>query len=144
MAVVRMEFCCCDHLVSHLPLSASRCEVKAIHGFPSTVYILLPLTIVTWGTHHGSCPGLWQAWTKQDDLLTATIGHGEGWPGMHLGEVLHIRGLDVNNVERGRVDVQVPEIDAQVICRQKCLPVAAQADAVDVVGVRIAVHLAAP
>ena len=37
----------------------------------------------------------------------------------------------------------MPKIDAQVVCRQKSFPVAAQADAVDVVGVRITVHLAA-
>ena len=42
------------------------------------------------------------------------------------------------------MDVQVPEVDAQVVCRQERLPVAAQADAVDVVRVRVAVDLAAP
>lgn len=57
----------------------------------------------------------------------------------NLRQLLHIRRLDIDNVEALILDVQVPEVYPQVIRRNEGLSVAVHRDAVDVVGVRIGV-----
>lgn len=50
-----------------------------------------------------------------------------------LCQLLHVGGLDVHNVEALVLDVEVPEVYAQVITADKRLAVAVDRDAVDVV-----------
>lgn len=59
--------------------------------------------------------------------------------GDNLRQLLHVRWLDVDNVEALILDVQVPEVYPQVVRRDKGLSVAVHRDAVNVVGVRIGV-----
>lgn len=58
----------------------------------------------------------------------------------HLGQLLHVGWLDVDNVEALVLYIQVPEVDAQIITADKRLPVAVHRNAVDVVGVRICIR----
>jgi len=76
----------------------------------------------------------------------------------HLRQLLHVDRFDVDDVWdqytaaclpalRGLTkalvaDVQVPQVDPQIICRDVRLPVRVDADRVDVVSVRIGVHFA--
>jgi len=61
-----------------------------------------------------------------------------------LGEVLHAGRLEVDErVRGGRRRVEVPEVDAQVVRRQERLPVGAEGQRVDVVGVRAGVRAGA-
>jgi hypothetical protein len=57
----------------------------------------------------------------------------------HLGQLLHVRRLDVDNVEALVLDVEVPQVDTQVVTADECLPVTVYRDAVDVVGVGVGV-----
>lgn len=41
-----------------------------------------------------------------------------------FGQLFHIRGLDVDNVEALILDVEVPEVDPKVITADKCLAIA--------------------
>ena len=56
-----------------------------------------------------------------------------------LGQLLHVRRLDVDNVEALVLDVEVPQVDAQIVTADECLSVAVHGDAVDVVGVGISI-----
>lgn len=56
-----------------------------------------------------------------------------------LGELLHVRRLDVDNVEALILDVQVPEIYAQIVATDECLPVAVDGYAIDVIRVSVGV-----
>ena len=53
--------------------------------------------------------------------------------GDDLGQFLHIRGLDIDNVEALVLYIQIPEIDSQVITADEGLPIAIHGYAVDVV-----------
>ena len=55
----------------------------------------------------------------------------------HLCEFLHVRGLDVDDVEGLVGDLHVPEVDAEVVGREVRLAVRVDTDRVDVVGVRV-------
>ena len=54
-----------------------------------------------------------------------------------LGQLLHVCGLDVDNVEALILDVEIPQIDPKIITADKGFAIAVDRDAVDVVGVRI-------
>ena len=56
-----------------------------------------------------------------------------------LGQLLHVRRLDVDDVEALVLDVEVPQVDAQIVAAYEGLAVAVHRDAVDVVCVRIGV-----
>ena len=56
-----------------------------------------------------------------------------------LRELLHICGLHVNDVKSLVGDVQVPEVDTQVVGGDEGLLIAAQRNAVHVIGVRIGI-----
>lgn len=58
----------------------------------------------------------------------------------HFGQLLHVRRLDVDNVEALVLDVEVPQVDTQVIAADECLPVTVHRNAVDVVGVGIGIR----
>ena len=58
----------------------------------------------------------------------------------HIGQLLHVGWLDVDNVEALVLYVQVPEVDTQIITADERLPVAVHRNAVDVVGVRIGIR----
>lgn len=58
----------------------------------------------------------------------------------HLCQLLHVLWLDVHDIETDLAVVHVPEVDAQVVCRQKCFAVAAGRNRVDMVRVGICVH----
>lgn len=58
-----------------------------------------------------------------------------------LGELLHVRGLDIHNVETLVLDVEVPEVYAEVVTADKCLAIAVDRYAVDVIGVRVGISL---
>lgn len=57
-----------------------------------------------------------------------------------LGEFLHIRWLDVYNIEALVLYVEVPEIDAQVITADEGLAITVHRDAVDVVRMSICIR----
>ena len=59
-----------------------------------------------------------------------------------LGQLLHVRRLDVDDVEALVLDVEVPEVDPKVVGADERLAVAVHRDAVDVVGVGVGVRLA--
>lgn len=58
----------------------------------------------------------------------------------HLGQLFHVRRLDVDNVKALVLDVQIPQIDAQIIAADEGLPVTVHRDAVDVVGVGVGIR----
>ena len=60
--------------------------------------------------------------------------------GNDLGQLLHVGRLDVDNVEALVLDVEVPQVDAQVVAADKRLAVAVDRDAVDVICVSVGVH----
>lgn len=58
-----------------------------------------------------------------------------------LGELFHVRRLDVYNIETLVLDVQVPKVDTEIIAADKCLSIAVNGYAVDVVGVGVGIGL---
>jgi hypothetical protein len=58
-----------------------------------------------------------------------------------LCELLHVGWLDVDNIEALVLDVEIPQIDAQIIAADECLPIAVDRYAVDMVGVCIRIRL---
>lgn len=56
-----------------------------------------------------------------------------------FSELFHIRWLDVDNVETLILDVEVPQIDAEVVTTYERLPIAIDGYAVYVVGMSICV-----
>ena len=59
----------------------------------------------------------------------------------NLGELFHIRGLDIHDVETLVLDVKVPEVYAEIVTADKCLAIAVDRYAVDVVGVGVGISL---
>jgi hypothetical protein len=58
-----------------------------------------------------------------------------------LGQLFHVRRLDVNDVEALVLNVEIPQVDPKIIAADKGLTIAVDRDAVDVVGMRIGVSL---
>jgi hypothetical protein len=59
--------------------------------------------------------------------------------GDDLGQLLHVGGLDIDNVEALVLDVEVPQVDAKIVAADEGLAVAVDGDAVDVVCVGVGV-----
>lgn len=59
--------------------------------------------------------------------------------GDHLRQLLHVRRLDVDDVEALIVAFQTPQIQAQIVGGEEGLSVAVDRDAVDMISVRVAV-----
>lgn len=59
----------------------------------------------------------------------------------HLCKLLHVGGLDVDDVEALVLDVEVPEVDPQVITADESLAIAVNGYAVDVICVSVCVRL---
>lgn len=59
--------------------------------------------------------------------------------GDDLGQLLHVGRLDVNNVEALILDVEVPQVDAQVVTADIGLAIAVHRNAIDVVGVGVGI-----
>lgn len=57
----------------------------------------------------------------------------------NLSQLLHVRWLDIDDVEALILNIQVPEVYPQIIGRDERLSIAVDGDAVDVVGMRIGV-----
>lgn len=55
----------------------------------------------------------------------------------HLRKLFHVGWLDVYNVEALVGNFQVPQIDAEIICRQIRFLIRVDRDAIDVVGMRV-------
>lgn len=60
--------------------------------------------------------------------------------GDDFGQFLHVGRLDIDNVEALILNVEVPQVDAQVVTADECLAIAVDRDAVDVIGVGIGVY----
>lgn len=60
--------------------------------------------------------------------------------GDDFSQLLHVRRLDVDNVEALILNVEIPKIDTEVVTADKGLTIAVDRDAVDVVCVRVGVH----
>lgn len=56
-----------------------------------------------------------------------------------LGQLLHVSGLDVNDVETLVLDVQIPEVYAKIVTAYESLAVAVDGDAVDVISMGICI-----
>lgn len=56
-----------------------------------------------------------------------------------LGEFLHVRWLDIHNVEALVLNVEVPQVDAEVIATDKGLAVAVHRDAIYMVRVGVGI-----
>lgn len=61
--------------------------------------------------------------------------------GDDLGELLHVRRLDIHDVEALVLNVQIPQVYAEIITADECLAVAVDRYAVDVVCVGVGVGL---
>ena len=57
----------------------------------------------------------------------------------HLRQLLHVGGLDVDDVEALILDVEIPQVDPEIITADERLPVAVDRDAVDVIGVGVGI-----
>lgn len=62
--------------------------------------------------------------------------------GDNLSQLLHVCRLDVDNVKALILDIQIPEVDAEVVRADKRLAVAVDGYAVDMIGVGIGVRSA--
>lgn len=62
--------------------------------------------------------------------------------GNDLGQLFHVCRLDVNNVEALILNVEVPQVDAQIITTDVCLAIAVDRNAINVVSVGVGVHAA--
>jgi hypothetical protein len=58
-----------------------------------------------------------------------------------LGQLFHVRRLDVDNVEALVLNVEIPQIDPEIIAADEGLAIAVDRDAVDMVGMRISISL---
>lgn len=61
--------------------------------------------------------------------------------GDDLGQLFHVRGLNVHDVEALVLDIQVPQVNTKVVAADECLSVAVNGYAVDVVGVGVGIGL---
>lgn len=59
--------------------------------------------------------------------------------GDDLGQLLHVRRLDVHDIEALVLDVEIPKVDSQIITADKGLSITVDGYAVDVVGVGVGV-----
>lgn len=66
--------------------------------------------------------------------LGVKLGSGDDF-----GQLLHVRGLDVHDVETLILYVQVPQVDAQIVTADEGLAIAVYRYAVDVVGVSVGI-----
>lgn len=57
----------------------------------------------------------------------------------HLSQLLHIGGFDVNNVEALILNIEVPEVDAQIVTANEGFAITVHGYAVDVVRVGICI-----
>lgn len=57
-----------------------------------------------------------------------------------FGQLLHIRRLNIDDVEALILNIEIPEVDPEVITADECLSVAVDRDAIDVVGVGISIR----
>lgn len=62
--------------------------------------------------------------------------------GNDFSQLLHVRGLNVNNVEALILYVEIPEIDSEIVTADEGLAIAVYGYAVDVIGMRIGVGFA--
>ena len=62
--------------------------------------------------------------------------------GNHLGQLFHVSGLDVDNVEALILNVEIPQIDAQIIAANVCFAITVDRNAIDVVSVGVCVDTA--
>ena len=106
-------------------------------GFVGGVLRLLePLRVLVAqgvGAHVGEADGAGGAGV--DELVA--VGRVEVRRGDHLGQVFHVRGLDVHDVKRLVGAVETPHVDPQVVGGEEGLVVRVHGDGVDVVGVRV-------
>ena len=58
-----------------------------------------------------------------------------------LGQLLHVCGLDVNDIEALVLNVEVPQVDPEVVAADEGFPVAVHRDAVDMVRMRVSIRL---
>ena len=56
-----------------------------------------------------------------------------------LGQFLHIRWFDVNDIEALVLNVEVPEVDSQIVTADEGLSITVDGDAVDVVSMGVCV-----
>lgn len=59
--------------------------------------------------------------------------------GYYFCQFLHIGRLDIDNVEALVLDVEIPQIDAEIVTADKGLSIAVDRDAVDVISMRICI-----
>jgi len=57
-----------------------------------------------------------------------------------LGQLLHVCRLDINDIEALILNVEVPQVDAQVITADVCFAIAVDRNAIDVVSVGVGIH----
>ena len=62
--------------------------------------------------------------------------------GNDFGQLLHVGRLDVNNVEALILNVEVPQIDAQVVTADVGFAIAVHRNAIDVISVSVGIHTA--
>lgn len=60
--------------------------------------------------------------------------------GNDLGQLLHVGRLDINNIETLILDVEIPQVDAQVVTADVCFAIAVHRNAIDVVSVGVGIH----
>ena len=58
----------------------------------------------------------------------------------HFRQLLHVRRLDIDDVEALILNIKVPQVHAQIVATDECFPVAVDGDTVDVIGVCISVR----
>lgn len=57
-----------------------------------------------------------------------------------LGQLLHIRWLDIDDIEALILNVEIPQVNPEVITADKRLAITINRDAVDVIGVGISIR----
>lgn len=85
--------------------------------------------------HVGKLDGTLRA--SVHELITADgveFGRGDD-----LGKLLHIRGLDIHNVEALVLDVEVPQVNSQIVTADKCLAITVHRDAIYVIRMGVCV-----
>ena len=62
----------------------------------------------------------------------------------HLCQVLHVGGLDVHHIETLVSVIEMPQIHPQVIAGDEGLLITTNGNGIDVISMRIAIHLPTP
>jgi hypothetical protein len=57
-----------------------------------------------------------------------------------FGQLFHVCGLDIHNVEALVLYVEIPQIDSQIITADECLPITVYRNAVYVVSVGVCIR----